>query len=56
MDRNMRLDFLPEDLAGKVRELQDYDFESQEASRRFEELMDRLQRSGWEAELALSNL
>ena len=42
MDRNMQLDFLPEDLAGKVRELQQYDFESQEASRRFEELMDRL--------------
>src|SRR4051812_4762085 len=42
VDRNMRLDFLPEDLAGKVRELQEYDFESQEASRRFEELMDRL--------------
>ena len=42
MDRNMRLDFLPDDLAGKVRELQEYDFESQEASRRFEELLDRL--------------
>ena len=42
VDRNMRLDFLPEDLAGKVRELQEYDFESQEASRRFEELMERL--------------
>src|SRR5215203_5038715 len=42
MDRNMRLDFLPEDLAGKVRELQEYDFESQEASRRFEELMEKL--------------
>ena len=38
----MRLDFLPDDLAGKVRELQQYDFESQEASRRFEELMDQL--------------
>ena len=42
MDRNMRLDFLPDDLAGKVRELQEYDFESQEASRRFEALLDRL--------------
>ena len=42
MDRNMQLDFLPEDLAGKVRELQQYDFESQEAARRFEELMDKL--------------
>ncbi len=42
MERNMRLDFLPDDLAGKVRELQQYDFESGEASRRFEELMDKL--------------
>ena len=42
MDRNMRLDFLPDDLAGKVRELTEYDFESQEASRRFEQLLDKL--------------
>ncbi|MFV0307267.1 MAG: VWA domain-containing protein [Desertimonas sp.] len=41
-ERNMQLDFLPDDLAGKVRELQRYDFESGEASRRFEELMERL--------------
>src|SRR5688500_5394566 len=42
MERQMRLDFLPDDLAGKVRELQQYDFESGEAERRFEALMDRL--------------
>ena len=30
-DRNFRLDMLPDDLAGKVRELQAYDFESAEA-------------------------
>src|SRR5829696_7288416 len=41
MERQMRLDFLPDDLAGKVRELQQYDFESGEAERRFEALMDR---------------
>ncbi len=42
MERQMRLDFLPDDLAGKVRELQQYDFESAEAQRRFDALMDRL--------------
>jgi len=41
-DRNLRLDLLPNDLAGKVRELQQYDFESAEAARRFEQLLDRL--------------
>ncbi|MDO8391619.1 MAG: hypothetical protein Q7V57_14150 [Actinomycetota bacterium] len=41
-ERNFRLDMLPSDLAGKVRELQAYDFESAEAQQRFEELMDKL--------------
>jgi uncharacterized protein with von Willebrand factor type A (vWA) domain len=41
-ERNFRLDMLPDDLAGKVRELSSYDFESAEAARRFEELMERL--------------
>jgi uncharacterized protein with von Willebrand factor type A (vWA) domain len=41
-DREMRLDLLPSDLAGKVRELDAYDFESAEARQRFEQLMDRL--------------
>ena len=41
-ERNMQLDFLPNDLAGKVRELQQYNFESAEAARRFEALLDRL--------------
>jgi uncharacterized protein with von Willebrand factor type A (vWA) domain len=41
-DRNFRLDMLPDDLAGKVRELQAYDFESAEAKQRFDELMDKL--------------
>ncbi len=42
MDKNMSLDFLPQDLAGKVRELSNYDFASNEAAQKFEELMDKL--------------
>jgi uncharacterized protein with von Willebrand factor type A (vWA) domain len=41
-ERNLRLDLMPDDLAGKVRELESYDFESAEARRRFEQLLDRL--------------
>lgn len=41
-DRNFRLDMLPDDLAGKVRELSAYEFESAEAAQRFEQLMDQL--------------
>jgi uncharacterized protein with von Willebrand factor type A (vWA) domain len=42
MEKNMTLDFLPEDLAGKVRELGNYDFASNEAAEKFNELMDKL--------------
>jgi uncharacterized protein with von Willebrand factor type A (vWA) domain len=41
-ERNMRLDLMPSDLAGKVRELAGYDFESADAQRRFEQMLDRL--------------
>ena len=41
-ERNMRLDLMPDDLAGKVRELNSYSFESAEAQQRFEQMMDRL--------------
>ncbi len=41
-ERNMRLDLMPNDLAGKVRELNSYSFESAEAQQRFEQMMDRL--------------
>jgi uncharacterized protein with von Willebrand factor type A (vWA) domain len=41
-ERTMRLDLMPNDLAGKVRELSAYDFESAEAQRRFEQMMDQL--------------
>jgi uncharacterized protein with von Willebrand factor type A (vWA) domain len=42
MERNFRLDMLPNDLAGMVRELQSYDFASNEARQRFEQLMEKL--------------
>ena len=38
----MRLDLLPDDLAGRMQSLQSYNFESAEASRRFDELSERL--------------
>ncbi|MEA3217044.1 MAG: hypothetical protein QOJ19_3200 [Acidimicrobiia bacterium] len=41
-ERQMQLDMLPPDLAGQVKELQNYDFVSQEAQQRFEELVDKL--------------
>ncbi|HSH11567.1 MAG TPA: hypothetical protein VLA10_07255 [Ilumatobacter sp.] len=41
-ERNMRLDLMPNDLAGKVRELSSYDFESADAQRRFEQMIDKL--------------
>ena len=41
-DRHMRLDLMPDDLAGKVRELDAYNFESNEAKQRFEQLMEKL--------------
>src|SRR5215510_15447990 len=41
-ERNMQLEMLPSDLAGMVRELQEYDFASGRAQQRFEELMEKL--------------
>jgi uncharacterized protein with von Willebrand factor type A (vWA) domain len=41
-ERRMQLDMLPPDLAGQVRELQNYEFTSSEARERFDELMDQL--------------
>lgn len=41
-ERNMRLDLMPDDLAGKVRELESYNFESDESKKRFELLMEKL--------------
>jgi uncharacterized protein with von Willebrand factor type A (vWA) domain len=41
-DRRLQLDLLPPDLAGTVRELQNYEWTSEEARRQFEQLMDQL--------------
>src|SRR5215471_7007779 len=41
-ERQMQLDMLPPDLAGMVKDLQEYDFTSSEARERFEQLMDQL--------------
>ncbi|MEZ5376303.1 MAG: hypothetical protein R2733_07270 [Acidimicrobiales bacterium] len=40
--KQMELAMLPDDLAGKVRSLQNYDFESAEAQQKFDELVDKL--------------
>jgi uncharacterized protein with von Willebrand factor type A (vWA) domain len=41
-ERRMQLDLLPPDLAGTVRELQNYEWTSDEARQQFEQLMDEL--------------
>src|SRR5205823_9789425 len=41
-ERRMQLDLLPPDLAGLVKELQQYEFTSSEARERFDELMEQL--------------
>ncbi len=41
-ERNMQLDMLSPDLAGMVRELQEYEFTSSEAREKFEQLLDQL--------------
>jgi uncharacterized protein with von Willebrand factor type A (vWA) domain len=41
-DRQFQLDMLPPDLAGQVKDLQNYDFTSSEAREKFEELLDKL--------------
>ncbi|MGF1596257.1 MAG: VWA domain-containing protein [Acidimicrobiales bacterium] len=40
--KQMQLDLLPDDLAGRVRGLQNYEFESNEAQQRFDDLLDKL--------------
>ena len=41
-ERNLRLDMLPPDLAGQVKDLQEYEFTSSEAREKFEQLVDQL--------------
>jgi uncharacterized protein with von Willebrand factor type A (vWA) domain len=49
-ERRLALDLLPDDLVGRLRSLQEYDFVSSEAQERFEQLVERLRRDvaqGW---------
>ena len=41
-ERHMQLELLPQDLAGRVKGLQDYEFASSQAREHFEELLERL--------------
>jgi uncharacterized protein with von Willebrand factor type A (vWA) domain len=41
-ERHMQLELLPEDLAGRVKGLQEYEFSSSEAREHFEQLLERL--------------
>jgi uncharacterized protein with von Willebrand factor type A (vWA) domain len=41
-DKNLQLDMLPPDLAGQVRELNNYEFTSTEAREKFEQLMEQI--------------
>ncbi|MEN9648001.1 MAG: hypothetical protein RLZ17_37, partial [Actinomycetota bacterium] len=41
-ERNFRLDMLPSDLAGKINELEHYDFQSSDSKQRFEALLEKL--------------
>ena len=50
-ERQMQLDMLPPDLAGQVKDLQNYDFVSQEAQQRFEELLDKLRQQIMQSQL-----
>jgi uncharacterized protein with von Willebrand factor type A (vWA) domain len=51
-DRNMQLDFLPPDLANRVQQLNNYEFVSEEAQQKFEELMDQLKNQLMEQQLS----
>ena len=44
IDKNLQLDMLPPDLAGKVKGLQNYEFMSPEARQQFDDLIDRLKK------------
>lgn len=49
-ERRLALDLLPEDLAGRVRSLQQYEFTSSAARQRFEDLLERIRQEvakGW---------
>jgi uncharacterized protein with von Willebrand factor type A (vWA) domain len=41
-EKNVQLDLLPSDLAGQVKGLENYDFQSQDSQQRFDDLMEKL--------------
>ncbi len=50
-EKNIELDLLPSDLAGQVKGLENYDFQSGDAQQRFEDLMDRLRQQLMQSQL-----
>ena len=50
-DRQFQLDMLPNDLAGQVKGLQEYDFTSAEAKEKFDQLMDQLREQLMQSQL-----
>ena len=50
-EKNMQLDLLPSDLAGQVKGLENYDFQSAEAQQRFDDLMDQLREQLMQSQL-----
>jgi uncharacterized protein with von Willebrand factor type A (vWA) domain len=50
-EKNIQLDLLPSDLAGQVKGLENYDFQSAEAQQRFDDLMNRLREQLMQSQL-----
>ena len=50
-EKNFQLDLLPSDLAGQVKGLENYDFQSTESQQRFDELMERLREQLMQSQL-----
>jgi len=50
-EKNIQLDLLPQDLAGQVKGLENYDFQSADAQQRFDDLMDRLREQLMQSQL-----
>jgi len=50
-EKHMQLDLLPSDLAGQVKGLENYDFQSAEAHQRFDDLMDQLREQLMQSQL-----
>ncbi len=50
-EKHMQLDLLPSDLAGQVKGLENYDFQSSESQTRFDDLMDQLREQLMQSQL-----